>query len=190
MLQSFRALTTVHSGRAKRLRCEIKLFKAFDPKTQPPPGPPYTTSALWDTGATNSLVTKDTANKMGLVPVGTCMMSHAGGSDPTNRYLVNIDLPNGVSVFGVTVLECQEIPGQIGAIIGMDIITQGDFSITNVSGKTVLSFRIPSVETIDYVSQAKRLTFAGVGRNAPCPCGKKGPNGQPVKFKHCCGKSV
>lgn len=33
----------------------------------------------------------------------------------------------------------------------MDIISKGDFAITNVDGKTVFSFRIPSVETIDFV---------------------------------------
>ena len=26
------------------------------------------------------------------------------------------------------------------------------------------------------------------GRNAPCPCGKKRPDGRPVKYKNCCGK--
>ena len=27
-----------------------------------------------------------------------------------------------------------------------------------------------------------------VGRNDPCPCGAKKPDGTPIKFKHCCGK--
>jgi hypothetical protein len=35
-------------------------------------------------------------------------------------------------------------------IIGMDIITLGDFAISNKDEKTVLSFRIPSVDTIDF----------------------------------------
>ena len=30
--------------------------------------------------------------------------------------------------------------------------------------------------------------FAGVGRNDPCPCGAKHPDGRPKKFKHCHGK--
>lgn len=24
------------------------------------------------------------------------------------------------------------------------------------------------------------------GRNSPCPCGRRKPDGTPVKFKHCC----
>jgi len=27
-----------------------------------------------------------------------------------------------------------------------------------------------------------------VGRNDPCPCGAKKPDGRPVKYKHCCGR--
>ncbi|MDP2736835.1 MAG: hypothetical protein Q8O59_03625 [bacterium] len=26
-----------------------------------------------------------------------------------------------------------------------------------------------------------------IGRNQPCPCGAKKPNGTPIKYKHCCG---
>ncbi len=35
-------------------------------------------------------------------------------------------------------------------IIGMDILTQGDFSITNLDGRTVCSFRIPSQYLVDF----------------------------------------
>ncbi len=31
--------------------------------------------------------------------------------------------------------------------------------------------------------------YQDVGRNAPCPCGAKKEDGQPIKFKHCHGKS-
>ena len=29
-----------------------------------------------------------------------------------------------------------------------------------------------------------------VGRNDPCPCGAKHPDGRPVKYKHCHGRNV
>jgi preprotein translocase subunit SecA len=31
---------------------------------------------------------------------------------------------------------------------------------------------------------------AKVGRNDPCPCGKKKPDGSPVKYKNCCGRNA
>jgi len=29
-----------------------------------------------------------------------------------------------------------------------------------------------------------------IGRNDPCPCGKKRPNGLPMKYKDCCGRGA
>ena len=38
-------------------------------------------------------------------------------------------------------------------LIGMDVINAGDFAITNKDGKTVFSFRIPSMERIDFTQR-------------------------------------
>jgi len=38
-------------------------------------------------------------------------------------------------------------------IIGMDVITKGDLSITNYQGQTFLTFREPSLDRIDYVAE-------------------------------------
>ena len=54
-------------------------------------------------------------------------------------------------------------------LIGMDIITKGDFAITNPDGTTKFSFRIPSQADIDFVResnyqgimQASRATSPG-----------------------------
>jgi len=185
----FHALTIKYNGRADRITTALQLFKAFDPaKHAKPPSAPFDTTALWDTGATRSVVTKATAAAIGLVPVGTTKVNHAGGRSQSNTYLVSMFLPNNVGIPGVLVSECQNIAGDFGAIIGMDIITQGDLAITNVKGETWMTFRLPSIQSIDYVAEANRLKYAGVGRNAPCPCGKKDERGKPIKFKYFHGK--
>ena len=76
-----------------------------------------------------------------------------------------------------------EWPGasNFGAIIGMDVIGFGDFAITNVGKQTWMSFRMPSVESIDYVAEHRKQMFGGTKRNAPCPCG----SGQ--KYQRCHG---
>ncbi|MBM3404783.1 MAG: hypothetical protein FJY10_07835 [Bacteroidetes bacterium] len=69
-------------------------------------------------------------------------------------------------------------------LLGMDIINMGDLAITNYQGKTVYSFRIPSVQAIDFVEETKKLKekqFSKTGRNQPCPCGSG------KIFKRCCG---
>ncbi len=37
-------------------------------------------------------------------------------------------------------------------------------------------------------SSAPSSAFSKVGRNDPCPCGAKHPDGRPIKYKHCHGK--
>jgi hypothetical protein len=58
-----------------------------------------------------------------------------------------------------------------GMLIGMDIVSMGDYSITNFEGKTVMSFRVPSLHKICYVEDfRKRVTiFTKTQRNFPTP---------------------
>ena len=188
---SFHAFTIKHNGKANRITTAVKLSKAFDPaqyENQEAPFPLFETTALWDTGATKSVLTQETVRALELSAVGSTNVNHAGGTSQSNTYLVNFYLPNNVGVVGVLVSECENIAGDFGAIIGMDIIAQGDFSITNVDEKTWMSYRIPSIQSIDYVKEANRITISSVGRNDPCPCGRKDASGKPVKFKYCHGK--
>lgn len=184
----FQAFTVKFKGRADRVITPMGLMTAFDP-AQPPPTPPLVvqTKALWDTGATKSSISPALAKELGLVPVGQVTVNHAGGNSISPTYLVNLRLPNEVGVAGVLVTEFPP-GGGFDAIVGMDIIGLGDFSITNVGGISSMSFRMPSCVAIDYVAEANRLHFAGVGRNAPCPCGAKDDAGRSVKYKRCHGK--
>lgn len=139
--------------------------------------------AIWDTGATHSAITKKVVDDLKLQPTGIRETKHAGGKSSNNTYLVNIALPNGVMIPNVRVTEVQLIPDdnvsddkQPQVLIGMDIIGIGDFAVTNVDSKTVFSFRIPSVEVIDFVPGARennvmesgnrkaRRTFAAMKR--------------------------
>jgi len=71
----------------------------------------------------------------------------------------------------------------------MDIITAGDFCISNLGGNTIFSYRYPSMDTIDFVNNPpliKKKPISSpkkVGRNDPCPCGSG------KKYKLCCGKT-
>lgn len=154
-IPTFMAFTQVYEGISNRLESKIGLTPPFDPKDYPDsiPFPITEKVALWDTGATSSVLTSATVKELKLTPIGTTTLNHAGGSDLSNTYLVNFFLPNHVLVYGVVVSECKDIAGNFGAIIGMDIITRGDFSITNFENQTCLSFRFPSKKQIDYVAE-------------------------------------
>jgi len=115
----------------------------------------YNTNALWDTGATNSVITQKTAKILDLIPIRKVKVFHGGGESSENVYLVSIYLPNKFYIPNIHVTECSDISGRFEVLIGMDIICFGDFSITNVNKKTVASFRMPSIKEIDYVKEAE-----------------------------------
>lgn len=185
----FRAFTVKHAGLVTRIVTTIQVTVAFDPRNPPIPVPTSTSaSALWDTGATGSAITRSLAARLGLSPTGMRVVKHAGGSSPSNTYLVNLHLPNGVAIIGVPVTEFAETT-DFEMIVGMDIIIRGDFAVTNTNGQTWVSFRVPSIQGIDYVQEAQKMRYAGVGRNDPCPCGKIEATGKPIKFKKCHGRT-
>lgn len=119
--------------------------------------------AIWDTGATHSAITKKVANDLQLRPTGVREVRHAQGKSMTNTYLVGMVLPDHVIVQQVLVTEVDLIPDDNDdeeakhpqILIGMDIITIGDFAVTNANNETVLSFRVPSIEKIDFIPDSK-----------------------------------
>ena len=111
------------------------------------------TLAIWDTGATGSVVTKKLASDLGLVAVSKGFANTAGGVVETGNYYVKITLiGSGSFTVKRRVTDCQRLSAtdDVGMLIGMDIITLGDFAITNLNGQTVMSFRIPSMGRIDF----------------------------------------
>ena len=56
---------------------------------------------------------------------------------------------------------------------------------------TILRVSLQSVgeKKIGLATEAQR-SGAKVGRNDPCPCGVKKPDGRPIKYKHCHGKNL
>ncbi|SRR6266567_1460326 len=182
----FHAFTQKYPGITNRIITTIYVAAAFDP-AKPPANPKFhPTSALWDTGASQSVIAESTAKTLGLVTTGKSLVHHAGGKVMANTYVVNIGLPNQVGVHGVLVSECPDPEhNQFGAIIGMDTITMGDLSVTNLNGSTWVTFRLPSIASVDYVAESQKLTQQAVspkvGRNQPCPCGSG------KKYKKCHG---
>jgi hypothetical protein len=119
-LKSARALTVHYEGLTNRVVTELGLTPAFDPNDFPPDQMPYEITfkqALWDTGATGSVLTKATVKELNLTPTGITKVNHAGGSSVSNTYLVNLFLPNKFAVIGVTVSECDDIAGQGNRIL-------------------------------------------------------------------------
>lgn len=117
--------------------------------------------ALWDTGATDCCISKQVANSLALVPTGRINIHTPSGTMETNTYLVDIKLPNDVEINDVLVADSEIGAQQIGLLIGMNIISQGDLAVGNHSNVTTFSFRMPSVGVTDYVKQIKASNIIG-----------------------------
>ena len=116
-------------------------------------------SAIWDTGATNTGVTPRVARECGLVPIGQTTVVGVHGEDLSNVYLIDVYLPNGLTVREITASEMPGLTGRFDdVLIGMDIIGLGDFAVSNYRGKTTFTFRVPSLEEIDFVDKPRGLT--------------------------------
>lgn len=181
----------------RELKSETQISQAFDLSSAKDHPPFKIFNAIWDTGATITVISRKVIEECQLEPIGMTEVHHCGGTSLREIYLINIVLRNNVIIPQISVIE-GTLGSNIDVLIGMDIICLGDFAISNKNNETTFSFRIPSVECIDfgkpnsYAPQPQKTTFAPqthvlefqpkTNRNAPCPCGSG------KKYKKCCGE--
>lgn len=182
--RSKHAFTSDYPGITRVLSNRIFVSEAFDPSSPTPPQfKEYV--GIWDTGATGSVITQKIVNELGLKPSGKTTVYHADGKTPdVPTFLVNLGLPQKVLISGVKV-SLGKLGKDVDVLIGMDIISMGDFVITSRDGKTCHSFQIPSTHRIDFVQELniERLIVSGkISRNDDCPCGSG------KKYKYCHGR--
>lgn len=169
-------LTVNYPGLARAIVTPCQICAAYAPGAVAAPGPPRGDyNAVWDTGATGSVITQRIADDLGLVPTGITKVHGIEGESETETYLVNIRLPNGVMFHALKVTKAK-LHG-FDVLIGMDVIAAGDFAVTNAGAKTVMTFRVPSKVTIDFSAEEK----AEADRRALI---KHRPNAPRKKKKH------
>ena len=186
MATKISSFTRIHTkGIARTLISNVHVSETYNTANRPENLIIKKYTAIWDTGATHSVITKKVVMECKLWPSGMTRVSHAGGESTSNTYFVNIYLPNRVEVCGVRVTEGVLI-GSVDVLVGMDIISKGDFAVTNKDKITAFSFRIPSMQRIDFANyvykEKSTKPVKQIGRNDPCPCGSG------KKYKHCCLK--
>ena len=127
------AFSIKYKGIAKELISDIEIIN-----------PLY--NAIWDTGATNTVITPKVLKELSLTIVDIATIVGVN-SEPKHAQvaLFNLLLPNNVSIKGVRGSVCT-IGGDADILIGMDIIKFGDFAISNSGGQTLFSFAIPPFE--------------------------------------------
>lgn len=115
----------------------------------------FETNAIWDTGATGCCITPKVVQMLGLKPYSKASVLTAGGQKYQNAYKVCFHLHNNVSM-NIAVTEVATLRGDVEALIGMNVISLGDFTISNFADRTCMTFRMPSLETTDYTGTVDR----------------------------------
>lgn len=111
--------------------------------------------ALWDTGCVVSAISGKLADRLMLEECACGVLSSMTGDAETRILRAGIVLSSTLCIAPINCVTFDRGQG-FDAIIGMDIISRGDFSITNAGGETVLSLRIPpGEEHIDFSVDSK-----------------------------------
>ena len=110
-------------------------------------------TAVWDTGATHSVISLSVVDACGLELSGFTRVYQVQDSYRAATYIVNIELPNGLVVPDIRVAASSML-GAEDVLIGMDIIGYGDFAISHTNGNTKFTFRYPSTADIDFTANS------------------------------------
>jgi len=108
--------------------------------------------AIWDTGASGTCISNKLAEFLKLEPVSFVDTNTANGAVRCPVSLVDIRFESGLTFQNVTVTVANLLT--YDALIGTDIISLGDFSVTNLDGETCVTFGVPSIKKHDYVKEA------------------------------------
>lgn len=102
-------------------------------------------TVLWDTGSNHTLISKEYIEDAGLNPNMRSKIATVNGEVNSEIYQVSIKIKEIGHIFEMAI---QAIPNihkyGIDMLIGMDIISQGDFSLTHKNGELYFSFKYPS----------------------------------------------
>ncbi|MCA0446774.1 MAG: retroviral-like aspartic protease family protein [Bacteroidetes bacterium] len=148
-----RAFTQTWPGLAIKIISDVEV--GLPQSTNPDVPPTKTVKGLWDTGATGCCISQKLAKDLNLTSFGVCDVTGVGGTKPVPWFLINLYLPTGIRITDVQVTEAEGLINDEDILIGMNVIRIGDFAITNHGGKTQFTFRVPSVEPIDFVRETR-----------------------------------
>ena len=107
--------------------------------------PVHQCTAIWDTGATSSMISEKLARKLNLTPEGTVKVSGVHGIEESNIYTIQLQFNNGFTLNDIQVSEAGNNAG-FDILIGMDIIARGIFiidGVNNAENGCQIAFALP-----------------------------------------------
>lgn len=126
------------------------------------------TSGIWDTGASITTLDLSLVERLGLKPIDQVDVQTAKGLRKAGVYYANVYLRTGMKsgiAFGeIPVIDGEILDGSGGegkVLIGLDIISSGDFAVSNFRNEPLFTFRMPSRQRIDFTRQGGPFPYSG-----------------------------
>lgn len=151
-MEESRAFTTYGEGLLNQLSNEVVV--QCEGKT-------ISVKGIWDTGATNTCISTQVVDELGLIATGETIIRTPSGTSAQKTYLIDVQLPNNVLIRDLVAIDSAIGSQDVGILIGMDVIRAGDFAVSNHNGKTAFTFRIPSKRRTDYVAEIRTNQLIG-----------------------------
>lgn len=90
-------LTFKSEGRTNQLITPCEIVKPFNPFINEKHPSPKQSMALWDTGATNIVISQKVVDELGLIEVSRRRVFHNGGEDIFPEYMASIKIGDAVN---------------------------------------------------------------------------------------------
>jgi hypothetical protein len=132
------AFSQRHAAIVNKLITEIVLFGAI------PQDNSLKVKAIWDTGATHSVISNEVKKQMKFTPIRSKLVYGVNSKQNVDIIVASIKLPNDFIIDQKRFYVCSLPPG-VDVLIGMDIIQLGEFHLSNAGGKTQYSFVVPAL---------------------------------------------
>lgn len=101
-----------------------------------------TDKAMWDTGATITVISHAVAERFNTQPHETGTSISATDCSDSDIYLATVELPGGIVFHNVEVWDVDLSDHGAEVIIGMDIISRGKLVVETVDGVPMFTFGI------------------------------------------------
>ena len=181
---NFRAFTLKADKPLRRIQFNVGVTRVVVGDQGVPQSQHHQCTAILDTAAERTRVSRKVIEALALTLEG------AGGNGHPAHYRVDVYLPNMIRFTDVPVTEMPPRPeGNVDCLIGMDILSCADCSLSHKDRKMMFSLRVPPLGSPDFVEEHQRLhrgkarmVTTAATRNQSCPCGSG------KRFKNCCGK--
>ena len=96
--------------------------------------------AAWDTGSTQSCISETMARKLGLQPIDKGVGITASGDVEIPYYMADIYLTPDIVFRNMKICGFPMKMHDVDFLIGMDVISKGDFCVKNSDEKTIVTF--------------------------------------------------